>query len=160
VSTFSPLPPAPAAKSRKGLAIKIAVGVALLATVGGGLVWRAGRSTYRNLEIASDAVDHFHHQLNLGDFDEIYDQATDEFRRSGTREDVTRFFEKVHDKMGSVGDRNSAGFHVNWRNGVVWVDQTFNTQFLNGRAQEYFVWKIERDQPRLYKYRIDSPNLH
>lgn len=98
--------------------------------------------------------------MNLGDYDQIYDEATDEFRRSGTREDLMHFFEKVYDKMGSAGEPNSPGFHVNWRNGVVWVDQTFNTQFLKGQAQEYFVWKIQQDQPRLYNYRIDSPNLH
>lgn len=160
MSTWPPLPPPPAPKPRKGLGIKISIGVALCALIGGSLVWRALRSTYHNYEVASGGVERFHHQMNVGDYDQIYDEATDDFRRSGTREDLTRFFEKIHDKMGSAGEPSAAGFHVNWRDGVIWVDQTFNTHFLNGPAQEYFVWKIEQDQARLYQYRIDSPNLH
>lgn len=127
--------------------------------IGGAIVWKIGKRTYHYYDIASGAVEQFHHQMNLGDYDQIYDEATEEFRRSDSRENMTRFFEKISIKMGSVGEPHSAGFHVNWRNGVVWVDQTFNTQFLNGQAQEYFVWKIQQDQARLYNYRINSPNL-
>ena len=159
MSTWPPLPQAPPAKPRTGLGIKIAIVVVLCGLIGGALVWRAGKSTYRNYQIASDAVERFHHEMNLGDYDQIYDESTEEFRRSGTREDLTRFFEKIQDNMGSAGEPKGAGFHVTWRNGVVWVDQTFNTQFLKGQAQEYFVWKIKQDQPRLYNYRINSPNL-
>jgi len=160
VSTFPPLPPAPAARPRKGLGIKIAVGIALLATVGGVLVWKAGKSSYRDYQIASGAVERFHQQLNAGDYDRIYQGATDEFRGWGKREDLNRFFDNIREKMGTAGKPSTVGFHVNWRNGAVWVDQTLNTQFEKGKAQEYFVWKIEHDQPRLYNYRIDSPNLH
>jgi hypothetical protein len=139
--------------------MKIAIVLGLCALIGGALVWRTGRSGYRNYQIASGAVDRFHHEMNLGDYDQIYDESTEEFRRAATREDSERLFEKVRDRMGSAGEPKAAGFHVNWRNGVVWVDQTFNTQFLKGPAQEYFVWKIEQDQPRLYNYHINSPNL-
>lgn len=158
MSAWPPIPAGPA-KPRKRLATRIVVLFALCGVIGGALVWKAGKSTYSNYRIASGAVERFHHQLNLGDYDQIYDEATDEFRGSITRKDLTLFFGKIQEKMGSVGEPASAGFHVNWRNGVVWVDQTYNTQFLYGRAQEYFVWKIEQDQPRLYNYHIDSPNL-
>jgi len=160
MSAFPPLPPAPAAKPRKRLGLKIALGVALLSVIGGALVWRAGKSTYRNYQIASAAVDHFHQQLNAGDYDQIYENATEEFRHWGKREDLNHFFDNVREKMGSAGKPSTIGFHVNWRNGVLWVDQTFNTQFEKGSAQEYFVWKIQQNQPHLYNYRIDSPNMH
>jgi hypothetical protein len=160
MSSWPPLPPPPAAKPRKGLGIKIAIFVALLAVISGGLIWKAGKSTYRNYQIASGAVDHFHEQLNAGDYSQIYQNAADEFRRWGSQEDLNKLFANVRDKMGAAGKPSTAGFHVNWRNGAVWVDQTFNTQFAKGQAQEFFVWKIQQDQPRLYRYRIDSPNLH
>jgi len=160
MSTFPPLPPAPPAKSRKRLGLKIAIGVALLAIVGGVLVWRVGNSTYRNYQLASAATDHFHQQLNAGAYDEIYENATEEFRRSAKREDLDHLFGNIREKMGSARKPTATGFHVNWRNGILWIDQSFSTQFEKGTAQEYFVWKIQQDQPRLYNYRIDSPNLH
>ena len=159
MSTWPPLPQAPPAKPRTGLGSKIAIVVVLCGLIGGALVWKAGKSTYRNYQIASEAVDHFHQQLNAGDYGPIYEGATEEFRRWGKREDLNRFFDNIREKMGSAGKPSTAGFHVNWRNGAVWVDQTFNTQFEKGLAQEYFLWKIEQDQPRLYKYQIDSANL-
>lgn len=159
MSTWPALPPAPAARPRR-FGTKVILAVVLVALIGGAVVWKAGKSTYHYYDVAFGAVEQFHHQMNLGDYDQIYDGATDEFRRSDTRENMARFFEKVQDKMGSVGEPHSVGFHVNWRNGAVWVDQTFYTQFLRGQAREYFVWKIEQDQPRLYNYRVDSPYLH
>ena len=118
-----------------------------------------GRSTYHNYQLASSAVDQFHMQLNAGDYNTIYDEATDDFRRSGSREDITRFFTSIHEQMGSAGNKNAAGFHVNWRNGRVWVDQVFNTRFEKGQGQGSFVWEIQQERPLLYHYRLDSPNF-
>lgn len=160
MSAWPAIPPPPPPKPRRRLAAKVIAFVVLSGLIGAALIWKAGKSSFHNYQIASGAVEHFHHQMNLGDYDQIYDEASEEFRRSITREDLTRFFEKIQNNMGSVGEPRSLGFHVNWRSKAVWVDQTFNTQFLHGSAQEYFVWKIEQDQPRLYNYRIDSPNLH
>lgn len=159
MNTWLPLPQAPPAKPRKGLGIKIAIVVVFGALIGGALVWRVGKTTYRNYQIASEAVDHFHEQLNLGDYDQIYEGATEEFRRWGKREDLNRFFDNIRAKMGAAGKPSTVGFHVHWRNSALWVDQTFNTPFEKGPAQEYFLWKIDQDQPRLYKYQVDSPNL-
>jgi len=160
VSTLPTFPAAPPAKPRKNLWQTIAIVALFLGPVGGVLVWKVGKSTYQDYQIASAAADHFHQQLNTGDYDHIYESATDEFRRWGKREDLNRFFDNIRQKMGNAGTPSSLGFHVNWRNGVLWVDQTFNTKFEKGQAQEYFVWKIQQDQPRLYEYRIDAPNLH
>jgi hypothetical protein len=131
----------------------------LVLVIGGVLAWKVGKSTYRDYQIASAAADRFHQQLNAGDYDQIYENATEEFRRSGKREDLNHLFDNIRNKMGRAGRPSAIGFHVNWRNGVLWVDQAFNTQFEKGKAQEYFVWKIQQDQPHLYNYRIDSPNM-
>jgi len=158
MSTWPP-PPPPTVKRASWFGIKTIIVVALLGLVGIALVWRAGRSTYHNYQLASSAVDQFHMQLNAGDYNTIYDEATDDFRRSGSREDITRFFTSIHEQMGSAGNKNAAGFHVNWRNGRVWVDQVFNTRFEKGQGQESFVWEIQQERPLLYHYRLDSPNF-
>jgi hypothetical protein len=91
------------------------------------------------LPAASAAVEHFHQQLNAADYDGIYEDASDEFRRSASREDVVGVLEKVHRKMGNSGKTSPAGFHVNWKNGLTTVDQVLETEFAMGRGQESFV---------------------
>ena len=122
-------------------------------------LWSCGKGAYHNYRLASAAVDRFHGQLNDGDFETIFANATDEFRRTGTREAQLSFFETVHQKMGASGRMSIKGLHINWRNGILTVDQVFETQFTFGPAQEGFVWVIDHEQPRLQTYRIDSPNL-
>jgi hypothetical protein len=61
--------------------------------------------------------------------------------------------------MGNSGKMSTQGFHVTWRNGRLFADQVYDTQFAQGQARESFVWIIEQDRPRLESYHIDSPNL-
>jgi hypothetical protein len=62
--------------------------------------------------------------------------------------------------MGNTGATTATGFHINWRNGDIFVNQLFSTQFTQGQVQEEFVWLIDGDQPLLQSYRIDAPQLH
>jgi hypothetical protein len=54
--------------------------------------------------------------------------------------------------MGNAGEAKAAGFHVHSQDGVVGVARSFNTEFLNGPAQETCVGKIERGKPFLNQY--------
>jgi len=123
------------------------------------VLWNCGKSTYHNYRLSGAAVDHFHQLLNQGDFETIYGETTEGFRRAGSRDDEIKFFAMVHQKMGNAGTMSPKGFHINWQNGVLSVNQLFDTQFAQGQAQEGFIWFIEHDQARLQTYRIDSPNL-
>ncbi len=134
------------------LLVLLAVGLAIV-------VWALGRRTYRNYGITSAAADRFHQELNNSDYDAIYEEASDEFRRSGNRPDIVKFLQMVHEKMGDSGNKKAAGFHVSWTNGRTTVDQVFNTEFALGQGQESFIWIVRQDQARLYSYRINSPNL-
>jgi hypothetical protein len=131
----------------------------LLSALAVGVLWSCGKSTYKNYRLADAAVDRFHQQLNQADFETIYGEATNDFRRTGTREDAIKVFELVHQKMGNSGKMSAKGFHINWQNGVLTVNQVYDTQFALGEGQEGFIWVIEHDQPRLQKYHIDSANL-
>ena len=123
------------------------------------LLWTCGKGAYHNYRIASAAVDRFHQQLNQGDFETIYGEATDGFRGAGTRESELKFFETVHQKMGNSGKMSPRGFHINWQNNVVSVSEAFETQFTLGQAQEGFIWIIDHDEAHLQTYHIDSANL-
>lgn len=161
MSNWLPPPPPPsldpsAAKARRSRWILAAFAILVVASA---VVWSFGRGAYRDYRMTSAAVDHFHEQLNREDYDGIYEEASDEFRRFGTRTEDAKFLATVHQKMGSSGAKSPRGFHVNWRNGHTWVDQVYETQFSLGSGQESFIWIIDRGQARLYGYHIDSTNL-
>lgn len=132
---------------------------ALLSVVVLIILWSCGKGVYHNYRLSAAAIEQFHDRLNQGDFEAIYDEATDDFRRAGTRADEIKLFDMVHHKMGISGKMSAQGFHINWRNGRLFVDQVYETQFALGQAQESFVWEIVQDQPRMQSYRIHSPNL-
>jgi hypothetical protein len=160
MSSWLPPPPpsldASAAKAKRNRWLLTAGAIVVVASA---VVWSCGRNAYRNYRVANTAVDHFHDQLNREDYDGIYGEASDEFRRFGTRAEDAKFFATVHQKMGNSGTRSPRGFHVNWRNGHAWVDQVYETQFSLGSGQENFIWIVDQDHARLYGYHIDSTNL-
>jgi hypothetical protein len=122
-------------------------------------LWSCGKGSYHNYCLSSAAAEHFHQQLDRGDFESIHEDASDEFRRAGSHADAIKFLETVHVKMGNSGKMSIKGFHMHWSNRRIFVDQVYDTQFTLGQGRESFIWMIEQDEPRLYSYRIDSPNL-
>ena len=63
--------------------------------------------------------------------------------------------------MGDSGAMTATGFHLNWETGYFLVNQSFNTSFAQGQAQEEFVWLVGDDNhPLLQTYRIDAPQFH
>ena len=91
----------------------------------------------------------------------IYSDASDSFRSSGTKAEQIKFFETTHQKLGNSGKTSPLGFHVNWRNGQLFVDQVYSTQFAQGTAEESFDWVMENGTPRLYGYHVKPANdLH
>jgi len=86
-------------------------------------------------------------------------EASDELRRGTSEADLIKLFGLVHQKMGNSGKMSAKGFHINWRNGRLYVDQVYDTQFALGQGRESFVWVMEQGQPRLQSYHIDSLNF-
>jgi hypothetical protein len=152
----APPPPAPLSKSRRRALV---AWLALAAIAVGVILASLGKGSYHDYRLSSAAIERFHQQLDAADYDGIYAEATDEFRKSGKQSDLIRFLETVHNKMGNSGKTSTIGFHVKWNNGRFWVDRILNTQFAQGQGQESFIWIVEQDHLGLYGYRITSPNL-
>src|SRR5450631_933245 len=97
LSSFPPMPPAPSVRRPKGkwfVVIGISVVLALI------FLWNLGKGFYHNYRLSSAAANQFHQELDQGDFVTIYADATDDFRRAGTRGDELKFLEMVHQKTG------------------------------------------------------------
>ena len=133
---------------------------ALFAILGIVFWWSCGSSVYHNYRAARSAADQFHQRLDRADYEAIYSETSAAFRGAGSREDEIAFFERVHQKMGSSGTMTATGFHVNRQAGYAFVNQSFNTHFAQGGAQESFVWLIDNGDTLLQTYRIDAPQLH
>ena len=154
---FPPLPPESVARRPK---TKLFAMLAVLLAITLIVLWNCGKGAYRDYRLASAAVDQFHQELDRGDFEAIYSEATDDFRSGGSLSDFSKVLQKVRQKMGNSGKKTPQGFHVNWKNGSHLVDAVFDTQFASGHAQESFIWVVENGQMRLKVYNIDSTNLH
>jgi hypothetical protein len=153
-----PLPPPPVGPNKSNRN-KIVLWISLAAVFFAIILLFLGKRTYHDYRLASAAMEQFHQQLNAANYDGIYTEASDDFRKSGNHDEMIRFLETVHEKMGDSGKTAMAGFHVNWRNGRLWVDEVSNTQFALGQGQESFIWILEQDHLQLYGYHITSPNL-
>ncbi|SRR5579864_3068663 len=160
MSTWLPPPPPPNLAPRKKFFTTrrtVLVVLSILAVLV--ILLNLGKGIYQSYRWATAAVERFHWQLDQESYDAIYEEASYDFRRSGKREDEIKFLQMVHQKMGRFTKMSPAGFHVNWRNGYVYVDQVFQTTFANGEAQESFIWVIGGNRVWLYGYHINSPNL-
>jgi hypothetical protein len=145
----------PASQSARSLKwILLLAGVATLLALG-----TCGWSGYRQYRIVDSAVAGFHRQLDGAEYEDIYGDATDQFRSALTRPQAIAFLQSVHDKMGASGKSSIRGLNLNVSTQGRFVYATCATEFARGQATEFFVWRIDPDQPRLWNYRVDSPNL-
>lgn len=125
-----------------------------------GLVWSCGTHFYRDYGICRSAVDRFHQHLNRGEYESIYNEASEDFRAGATEADQTKVFQTVHEKMGIALKMKPLGFHVkaSTNNGVL-ADQVYETEFSLGRAEEQFVWRLKGNDALLVSYHAESPNF-
>src|SRR5664280_916606 len=64
------------------------------------LAWQCGSGILQGRKLAGAAVQHFHQQLNGGQYEEIYREADEGFTQSGKQEELVKFLNAVHVKLG------------------------------------------------------------
>ncbi len=129
------------------------------------LLGTCGRSAYRQYKLVDNAVARLHGQLDQAKYEDIYDDATDQFRNGGPHQGAIAFLRAVHEKMGASGKCSIRGLNTmksfNYKTAAheTFMNATYVTEFADGEATESFTWRMDQDQPRLWFYRVDSPNL-
>jgi hypothetical protein len=127
---------------------RMMAGLALLAA--------GGCSAGQDVAAAAEEVERFHDEYNDRDFDDIYEDASREFTRSVSREDLTGLLERAHSSLGDVRDADRTGWNVSYNNGTGTVKLTYDTRFERGEAREEFEYILGDGGPRLLGYRIDE----
>jgi hypothetical protein len=140
---------------KHGIKTILFVGVVVLLL----LLGTCGRSAYYSYRRADSAVVRFHSQLDREEYEDAYGDATDEFRSTGARQQQIELFKTIHEKMGDSGKRSAKGFHITATFRGMFVSVVYRTEFASGPADEYFVWRMDQEQPKLWSYHIDSPYL-
>jgi hypothetical protein len=107
---------------------------------------------------ATQAVVQFHHQLDAGQFEAIYDASAPEMKTSTPKASFVRFMDAVHRKLGAVKEAKQQGWGVNYTNGVGTVTLSYQTQFASGSGTEQFVYRTGA-APSLVGYHINSTDL-
>ncbi len=108
---------------------------------------------------AQKAVAEFHALENDGRFTEIYDGASDDFRRAGGRERFVELLGAVQRKLGKVTGTDNRGWRVNTWNLTTYVEVGQATHFERGNAQESFRFVIRGGKAALIAYNIQSDEL-
>ena len=110
-------------------------------------------------ENAERAVEKFHNQLNAGQFQQIYSESDEAFRKAVTEEQALQLFEAVRKKLGTVQQAKLSGWHVNATTGGTAVTLGYDVDFSEGKGTEQFVYNVTGDKALLFNYNVNSPLL-
>ena len=123
------------------------------------LFWRCGTGLLQGRQLSENGVQQFHSLLNSGQYDQIYDGASDAFRASASKEDLIKFLQAVHRKLGDAGSHTLNNLNVTATPTGTYVRAAYRTTFTGGEAVETFVWLTSGQRVVLYNYNIQSMKL-
>jgi hypothetical protein len=119
----------------------------------------SGCSAGADRAAAEAGVAQFHRMVEAQRYHEIYTGAADEFRRTASEEEGTRFLQMIHDRLGAVRSTSANGWRVNFTPGGNMVNLSYSTQFASGQGTEDFVFRIAGANAQLVGYHVNSPAL-
>jgi len=123
------------------------------------LMWRCGSALVQGRKLANAAVQHFHEQLNAEEYEGIYVDADDGFRAGQTHDELIKFLQAVHKKLGNAGDTTQSNIRVDSNTRGTFTTTSYKTTFANGAATESFTWVTSGGALKLYRYYIESNAL-
>jgi hypothetical protein len=159
--TTPPLTPTPPIEpeSRIGFRMRWKWFLTALAVLLAYLMWQCGTALYHGRELSNAAVQHFHKQLNDGDYQAILSEADPGFSSGRKMADLIKFFEVVHRKLGDAGAESLTNINVNAQTNGTFVTTVYTTTFARSTATETFTWKKYGSALKLYGYNINSNAL-
>jgi hypothetical protein len=123
------------------------------------LMWQCGSALLQGHTLADAAVHRFHQQLNQREFEQIGQEADEGFNQNGKSEELLKFLEVVHRKLGDVTAATFTNIRVNATTNGTFVTTDYQTTFSNGSGVETFTWIKKNGALKLYGYHVDSKEL-
>jgi hypothetical protein len=123
------------------------------------LMWQCGSALVRGRKLATAAVRHFHQQLNAEEYEEIYREADEGFRAGQSHDELIKFLQAVHRKLGNAGNENQVNIRADTNTRGTFTTTWYNTTFVHGTASERFTWVTSDGALKLYAYHIESNAL-
>jgi hypothetical protein len=133
--------------------------LAIVATALLFLMWQCGSALRSGPKLADKAVQRFHTELNGGEYDEICREGDEGFSRGERHDELLRFLELVHRKLGNAEAERQVNLNVKAGTGGTFLTSQYNTQFVKGYAVETFTWRKSGSTLRLYGYNVQSNAL-
>jgi hypothetical protein len=116
-------------------------------------------SLAKHRQTAQKAVDTFHDQLNAGQFQEIYAQSGDEFKKAISEADAIALFEAVHRKLGMVKQATETSWRVGTAPLGTMTIVAYDVEFSEGKGTEQFAFQMKDNKALLVNYNVNSPLL-
>jgi hypothetical protein len=123
------------------------------------LLWQCGTALRQGRALADPAVQEFHEKLNAGQYDEIYRGADQGLAGEGRQDELVKFLEGVHTKLGDASVATQINIRVNATTFGSSIVAQYNTTFARGSAVETFTWVKRSGTLKLYGYDIRSNAL-
>lgn len=118
-----------------------------------------GCSAKARIDDAQKAVELFHERMSAGQYNAIYDSATNSFKSAGPREFMQASFKRINRKMGICTEAKQTGWNINATTSGTFIRLGYIRKCANGDLQEQFIWKTQDGQPTLQRFEANSPLL-
>lgn len=119
----------------------------------------AGCSMSADVGLAERQVVQFHQQLDAGQLQQIYAEASDRLRRATSEQDMQNLLAAVHRKLGDVKSSVRGAWSVHAGTTGTFISLSYQTHFSEGDATERFDYQLEGDKALLAGYHINSNAL-
>jgi hypothetical protein len=118
-----------------------------------------GCSVGADTKLVEAEIASFHRQLDAGQFDAIYLDASSDMKRATTQAELVQLLSAIHRKLGAYSSGKSANWNDNVTTGGHFVTENYASQYARGSASENFVYRIEGQKAVLAGYHINSTAL-
>jgi hypothetical protein len=144
-------------KTRKRLFLKWSV--AITAILFAYLAWQWSAGLEQGQKLADAAVGRFHADLDEGNYEQIYLDADETFRKGGNKEEFIKLIDAMHRKLGNTRRAILVDTSTNATLSGTFITTRYSTNFEKGQALETFTWVKRNGLLVLHEYNIQSNAL-
>ena len=113
-----------------------------------------------SMKTAENAVQQFHSRYNARQYHDMYMDADQMFRESGSEASLAELLDAIHRKLGNVEGATQNDREANWNSSTgTRVALSYRVKFSQGEGTEEFLWQAKGKAAKLLAYNINSLDL-